>query len=119
MNFLEEATGTPRDRDTDDLSSISNSLQTPLKDDYSSLSRQYVWDQIGQGQEEEQDRIPIFRHQSTTSSLSSKSSLKTNFDEVKRKITLMKGELKIKNQTIKDLQSELSRLVLARGKESQ
>jgi hypothetical protein len=56
------------------------------------------------------------RHGTTSSSsVSSSSSLRTNIEEVKSKVERMKGELKIKNQSIKELQAELSRLTLARG----
>jgi TolA-binding protein len=52
---------------------------------------------------------------SSVSSSSHSSSLKTNIEELRLKVERMKGELKVKSQAIKELQSELSRLTSGRG----
>jgi hypothetical protein len=61
------------------------------------------------------DRNGVAGGGTISSAASSSSSLRTNIEEVKSKVERMKGELKIKNQSIKELQAELSRLSLARG----
>lgn len=126
----------------DDLSTISNSLNSMSKEK-SLNSRQYVWDEDNNFDSHSHHSIPssssstitangihnshyqsLFKPfpndrsdiNSSDSSVSSKAnSLKNNFDEVKRKVDIMKSELKIKNQTIKELQSELSRIIAIRG----
>lgn len=138
MNFLDDATEAPLDSHhnqhhsttsdhlRDDVSSISNSTLSPhhprsgLPSFHSRTSRQYIWDEHEE-KDENYSSPSLFKpsyhstHRGGTSISSNSSSLKSNIEEVQKKVEKMKNELKIKNISIKELQSELSRLTVVRG----
>jgi hypothetical protein len=132
MNFLDDATAQSAaapphsarlSEHRDDVSSIST--LSPSLAGGSHSHRQYVWDDDGEHDDAPSPALfkpsvpaPYRRVGAASSSVSSSShssSLKTNIEELRLKVERMKGELKVKSQAIKELQSELSRLTSARG----
>jgi len=124
----------------DDLSSMSYSMNSSIQESKAFTSNKYIWNDLDddEGTERHRDHRhdlagmsgsrmsggetarstadtffrapPTYRTAASDSSTHSKTSLQSNVEEIKAKASNMQQELRKKNQRMKDLQTELTRL---------
>jgi hypothetical protein len=126
LNFLDNAAVSDH---RDDISTISNSMASPqrLGGQRAFGTKKYVWDELpkdsasaaASAHESENltyFKVPSYSNGGDGQSVGSASTLQSNIEEVRAKVEAMKSELRSRQQVVKELQSEHTRLKAAASK---
>lgn len=126
LNFLDNAAVTDlshsHNEHRDDISTMSNSMASPQRGQRAFGTKKYVWDELPKdslsaSSYHEGESLTYFKAPSYSNgenqSVSSASSLQSNIEEVRAKVEAMKAELRSRQQVVKELQSEHTRLKAA------